>query len=389
MATNPTTAQPTLFTVSNRQAQIELAWHVALQQLKSGKFSIDLPHNITLAIGEQGLTEILNRYSKYISATGSMVHDAVNDAWRFLPPPYFHGNGAVPASSVESAVAQPPQVTHPPVTMPSLKPRHPAKPHRVPRPMNAFMLYRKDNHATVVANNPGAHNNRISQIIGQMWAAETDQVKDDYRARAQEELRRHMQAHPEYRYTPRKSSDIKRRKSKVKGKGKVSGKFEVSDAPLNFVEPSVLEENARAVDSLVSGPASTKLTHHDVMAMLLQRNDVGWLNMDQSSRADQQAYGAVLDHHELALQAKANADATATLAQETAATQPTVFDTFMDGGFQLNGGTTMSEFDPFNAAAQRNLDLAAEGLLEPFGHFTFPEREANFDLSKLKSTRPY
>ncbi|KAL1640565.1 hypothetical protein SLS58_006760 [Diplodia intermedia] len=370
MATNPTTAQPALVTVSERQAQIELAWHVALQQLKSGKFSIDLPHNVTLAIG-------------------SMVHDAVNDAWRFLPPPYFHGDGAVPVSSVESAVAQPPQVIHPPVTMPSLKPHSLAKPLRIPRPMNAFMLYRKDNHATVVANNPGANNSRISQIIGQMWAAETTQVKDHYRQLADQGFRAHTRAHPDYRYTPRKSSDIKRRKSKVKGKGKVSGKFEVSDAPLNFVEPSVLEKNARDIDSLVSGPASTKLTHTDAMGMLLQKNNVGWLNMDQSSRADQQAYGAVLHHHELALQAKANADATATLAQETAATQPTVFDTFMDGGFQLNGGTTMMEFDPFNAAAQRNLDLAAEGLMEPFDHFTFPEREANFDLSELNSTRPY
>nr|ATA58167.1 MAT1-2-1 [Diplodia seriata] len=387
MATNPITAQPAPFTVSNRGAQVELAWSVALRQLKSGKFSIDLPHDVTLAIGEQGLTEILNRYSKYINATGSMVHDAVNDAWRFLPPPYFHGNGAIPASSVESAVAQPPQVTHSPVTMPNIKSRHPAV-SRTRRPMNPFMLYRRDNHATVVANNPGIRNVRVSQIIGQMWQAEPAHVKDHYRNLAAAASRAHRAAYPEYRYAPRKSSDIKKRKSKVKGKGKVSGKFEVSDAPLNFVEPSVLEENARAVDSLVSGPAS-KLNNGDFSAMLLQRNNVGWINMDQSSRADQQAYAAVLNHHELALQAKANADATATLAQETAATQPAVFDTFMDGGFQLNGGATMSEFDPFNAAAQRNLDLAAEGLIEPFDRFTFPEREANFDLSELNSTRPY
>ncbi len=35
---------------------------------------------------------------------------------------------------------------------------------RAPRPPNSFILYRKHNHSTVVAQNPGLHNNAICKF---------------------------------------------------------------------------------------------------------------------------------------------------------------------------------------------------------------------------------
>jgi hypothetical protein len=36
---------------------------------------------------------------------------------------------------------------------------------KVPRPPNAFIIYRKDWHSTVVAENPGLHNNAICMYL--------------------------------------------------------------------------------------------------------------------------------------------------------------------------------------------------------------------------------
>ncbi|KAK9383469.1 high mobility group box domain-containing protein [Kockiozyma suomiensis] len=40
---------------------------------------------------------------------------------------------------------------------------------RVPRPRNAFILYRQHHHAAVVADHPGKTNPEISKIIGEQW----------------------------------------------------------------------------------------------------------------------------------------------------------------------------------------------------------------------------
>ncbi|KAK7207320.1 high mobility group box domain-containing protein [Myxozyma melibiosi] len=40
---------------------------------------------------------------------------------------------------------------------------------RVPRPRNAFILYRQHHHASVVADHPGKTNPEISKIIGEQW----------------------------------------------------------------------------------------------------------------------------------------------------------------------------------------------------------------------------
>ncbi|KAK4117600.1 hypothetical protein N656DRAFT_744074 [Canariomyces notabilis] len=91
------------------------------------------------------------------------------------------------------------------------KKKHVTTVFRLRRPPNAYILYRKDKHGEVKAENPGLDNNEISVIIGAMWKAESSEVRAEYHEKAQEVKRNLMIAYPDYRYIPRKSHEIRRR----------------------------------------------------------------------------------------------------------------------------------------------------------------------------------
>ncbi|KAL8825624.1 MAG: hypothetical protein Q9191_004303 [Dirinaria sp. TL-2023a] len=76
---------------------------------------------------------------------------------------------------------------------------------KVPRPRNAFILYRQHYQAAVVAQNPGLANPEISKVIGEQWRDSSIEVKNHWRSLADEEKLRHQKQHPNYRYQPRRS----------------------------------------------------------------------------------------------------------------------------------------------------------------------------------------
>ncbi|KAI9787832.1 MAG: hypothetical protein M1816_007399 [Peltula sp. TS41687] len=75
---------------------------------------------------------------------------------------------------------------------------------KIPRPRNAFMLYRQHFQASLVAQNPGLPNPEISKIIGRQWKLEPQEVRDSWDALAEEEKARHLQQYPNYKYQPRR-----------------------------------------------------------------------------------------------------------------------------------------------------------------------------------------
>ncbi|KAL4738328.1 hypothetical protein BDV11DRAFT_216068 [Aspergillus similis] len=82
---------------------------------------------------------------------------------------------------------------------------------KIPRPRNAFILYRQHYQGVVVAQNPGLANPDISKIIGEQWRKLPQATKDEWKALAEvprskeaEEKARHQQQYPEYRYQPRR-----------------------------------------------------------------------------------------------------------------------------------------------------------------------------------------
>ncbi|KAK6000190.1 hypothetical protein QM012_003822 [Aureobasidium pullulans] len=76
---------------------------------------------------------------------------------------------------------------------------------KVPRPRNAFILYRQNRQAAVVAQNPGLANPDISKIIGEQWRNEPEAEKNRWKAYAEEEKLQHQQRYPSYRYQPKRS----------------------------------------------------------------------------------------------------------------------------------------------------------------------------------------
>ncbi|CEI69060.1 hypothetical protein FVEN_g4173 [Fusarium venenatum] len=77
---------------------------------------------------------------------------------------------------------------------------------KIPRPRNAFILYRQHHQAQVVARNPNLSNPDISKIIGEQWKDEPQEVKDNWKGLADEEKQRHQRQYPDYRYQPRRGN---------------------------------------------------------------------------------------------------------------------------------------------------------------------------------------
>ncbi|KAK5114241.1 hypothetical protein LTR85_010306 [Meristemomyces frigidus] len=122
---------------------------------------------------------------------------------------------------------------------------------KVPRPPNAFIIYRKDWHSRIVAQNPGLHNNAISVIIGEKWKAEQEHVRAEYKRKAEEAKSQHAANNPGYQYQPRKPSEKKKRMTKNKlaklaakaeENGNISGDIAQQPLPDDFDPVHMLDE---------------------------------------------------------------------------------------------------------------------------------------------------
>ncbi|KAI0384906.1 hypothetical protein F5Y04DRAFT_269315 [Hypomontagnella monticulosa] len=75
---------------------------------------------------------------------------------------------------------------------------------KVPRPRNAFILYRQHYQGQVAARHPGLANPEISKLIGEQWREQPEEVKNNWKRLAEEEKIRHQRQYPDYRYQPRR-----------------------------------------------------------------------------------------------------------------------------------------------------------------------------------------
>ncbi|KAL1667214.1 hypothetical protein GGF50DRAFT_112428 [Schizophyllum commune] len=90
--------------------------------------------------------------------------------------------------------------------------RHKDDPNYVPRPPNAYILFRKD-YAAKIHKSTESDQRKISEIVTAAWKAASEATKAYYKQRQLEEKEAHLAAYPDYKYKPRPRGPVQRRKT--------------------------------------------------------------------------------------------------------------------------------------------------------------------------------
>ncbi|KAK6092676.1 Transcription factor SOX-17 [Batrachochytrium dendrobatidis] len=103
---------------------------------------------------------------------------------------------------------------HTPLNTPSLKSRKPRSVYDdgcIARPLNAFLLFRRDHHKEIRALNPTVTFGELSKLIGRAWRSQNDTTRTRYHELAVEVQKQHQNLYPGFKFIRRPTRAIRKR----------------------------------------------------------------------------------------------------------------------------------------------------------------------------------
>ncbi|KAI8071679.1 high mobility group box domain-containing protein, partial [Gongronella butleri] len=87
-----------------------------------------------------------------------------------------------------------------------------SKDKKVPRPMNCFIIFRREKQREILSKCPGLNHRVLSKIISRLWRALPEEMKKVYKLKARKQKEEHQQQYPGYKYAPAPRRSTARRK---------------------------------------------------------------------------------------------------------------------------------------------------------------------------------
>ncbi|OAP53959.1 hypothetical protein AYL99_11839 [Fonsecaea erecta] len=218
--------QQSLTPVGLSGREMDIMWKMGVASFPSTNNMLVIPSSMAIKLSKDNVDDLHSRFKAHFgiaqavathhpSANVFLIHQPLEPGAAEFGPPDMSSSPA-PSTSSMSMMSTPSPASDPArarstKALAAKSLRLPGKKSRVPRPPNAFILYRAKNHPIVKKANPEMANNDISVILGKKWRAESEQVRTHFKQLAETIKARHALENPGYQYSPRKPSEKKRR----------------------------------------------------------------------------------------------------------------------------------------------------------------------------------